>query len=134
MPSDLECVTCKLGFTVGTYHYHRNNNGFFGSTLFVCTSCGLQHRVEIPGSNQPGRFYLESMPKPLIQVPRLDGTNLMIPDDDWGNRLHVESRNGYDLTCSGCDSHGTLSDGIEPGACCPNCGDVLPRPLAEWMT
>lgn len=134
MPSDFECVTCKLGFTVGTYHYHRNNDGSVGSTLLVCTCCGLQHRVEIPESKDSDSFYLESMPKLLIEAPRLAETMMMIPDDDWANRRAVESKNGRDLACFGCSAHGTLTDVIEPGDRCPNCCDVLPRSLAEWMT
>ena len=134
MPSDYECATCKLGFSVGTYHYHRNDEGFFGSTLMVCRECGLQHRVEIPSGHEKETFYLESMPSLLIQVPRLADTMMMLPDDDWGNRQPVESRTGAELKCSGCSAHGTLVDVIEPGECCPNCGDVLPRSLADWMT
>jgi len=134
MPSDFECVTCKLGFSVGTYHYHRNANGFFGSSLLVCRACGLQHRVEIPGGTEKEDFYLESMPGLLIEVPRLADTKLMAPLENWGNRRVVKSRNGDDLTCCGCLAHGKLTDIINAGECCPNCGDVLPKSLADWMT
>lgn len=134
MPSDFECVTCKLAFSVGTYHYHVNKDGFFGSTLFVCRDCGLQHRLEIPNSTGSGTFFLESMNDLLIEPPRLAGTMLMMPDGEWCGRIAVESRRGDELLCLGCSLLGTLVDIVEPGTKCPNCGDMLPRPLADWMT
>lgn len=134
MPADFECSTCRLGFSIGTYHYHSFDDGFIGSTLLVCRETGRQHRLEIPHPDRPYDFALESMPRLLIDVPRVADTMLMLPDDDWSSRQAVSTREFSSLACHCCSQLGTLIDKIEPGVRCPNCHDVLPRPIAEWMT
>lgn len=102
--------------------------------LLVCRETGRQHRLEIPHPDRPHDFALESMPRLLIDVPRLADTMMMMPDDDWSARRTVSTRDLDALACDCCAKLGTLIDTFELGMRCPNCHDVLPRPIAEWMT
>ena len=133
MPRDFECTTCKLGFSVGTYHYHSFEGEFLGRDLLVCASCGLQHAVEIPRS--VGLPYAhESLTQPLTDCRKLDGSCLLFPDDQWGHRTFVDDRNPESLYCHYCDQRGHITIKMELGGRCPRCSEILPRPIADWMT
>jgi len=67
MPIDVECKSCKLGFSVGTYHYHSHTTGYFGRTLMVCTMCGTQHELEIPLDDSKTPYRLRSLVEPTIE-------------------------------------------------------------------
>jgi hypothetical protein len=134
MPADIECTACKLAFSVGTYHYHSFDDGYIGSTLLVCGKTGRQHRLEIPHPDRSLAFALESMSSVLIAPKRLAGTMIMLPDDDWARRRIISTRVLADIACDCCSELGTLIDAANPGMRCPNCGEILPRPVAEWMT
>ena len=48
MPGDFFCESCKLGFSVGWFHYHGDGEGYGAETLLVCSACGTTHMIQHP--------------------------------------------------------------------------------------
>jgi hypothetical protein len=46
MPTNWECESCHLTFTVGWYHYHDFSSGYSAETRLVCMRCGTMHAIE----------------------------------------------------------------------------------------
>jgi hypothetical protein len=46
MPTNWECQSCHLTFTVGWYHYHDFSSGYSANTRLVCKRCGTMHAIE----------------------------------------------------------------------------------------
>jgi len=46
MPTNFECESCHLSFTIGWYHYHDFSNGYAAKTRLVCKLCGTMHAIE----------------------------------------------------------------------------------------
>lgn len=46
MPIDLGCRKCNLSMTLGWYHYHTNDSGYWARTAFACSRCGTTHYIE----------------------------------------------------------------------------------------
>ena len=133
MPTDHECSTRKLGFSVGTYHYHSFDSGYLGRDLLVCTKCGVQHAVEVP-SDDSVPFRQESLSEPVIDCPQLAGYCLLLPDHDWGRQTASASRDPSQLHCHFCNTAGNIVSAIVAGDLCPRCGRILPKPISQWMT
>ncbi len=135
MPLDYECSNCKLGFTVGTHHYHKHDDGYFGQRSLVCFACGRQHVIEIPMRDSHMPILLKSMPELLINCDKLLGTKLLFPRAQLQNTTTIESRDTSDLRCHGCVEIGTLlSEMRRANRRCPNCKLDTLDVLTHWMT
>ena len=135
MPRDYECSNCKLGFTVGTHHYHIHDDGYFGQTSLVCSTCGLQHMIEIPMVDSTVPIRLSSMPDLLIDCEKLRGTKLLFPRSEFQNRMTIETRDTDSLQCHGCGEIGNLVSELPISKnVCPNCKSDSLETLTDWMT
>ncbi|QDT64737.1 hypothetical protein V22_19780 [Calycomorphotria hydatis] len=137
MPTDLECSECRLGFSVGLYHYHTHPDGYFGRRLLVCRDCGCQHFVEVPFSDTPAKPALESFSDLIIDCPKLCGTKLLFSQQQqqWGRRQELPDQKLSNIRCQRCNSLGNLSDTWHEEWACPNCShtDTISK-LTHWMT
>jgi len=134
MPADYECTNCNLGFSVGTYHYHAHENGYFGRTLLVCGSCGAQHSLEIPLGDSTVLFALESQPN-VLTVSKVRGSKLRVPFADWSRRAYVLNSDTHNLRCQLCTAVGTLiSEWPAQGAQCPRCTATIKDCFCHWLT
>jgi DNA-directed RNA polymerase subunit RPC12/RpoP len=134
MPRDYECSTCKLGFTLGTHHFHIHDDGYFGQTSLVCSACGLQHVIEIPMRDSGVPIRLSSMPELLIDCEKLRGTKLLFPRARLQNATTIDSRDTIHLRCHGCGASGTLvSELRRDNRTCPNCKSDALVTLTDWM-
>jgi hypothetical protein len=46
MPTELECQSCHLFFSLGWYHYHSFSSGYASMRRLVCGRCGTMHAIE----------------------------------------------------------------------------------------
>lgn len=135
MPQDLECSECRLGFSIGFYHYHIHSDGYFGRQLLVCRDCGCQHFIEVPLSDSAAKPALESFFDLLIDCPKLRGTKLLFSQQQWAHRQELSDQTLSGIRCQRCDSLGKLSDTWQAEWGCPSCSrtDTI-SVLTLWMT
>ena len=134
MPIDVECKSCMLGFSVGTYHYHSNTTGYFGRTLMVCTMCGTQHELEIPLDDSKTPYRLRSLVEPAIECEKIADHKLLFPKQNWTAQFVLESKPKDPLTCQRCGAADAVTQYLENTFACPNCGDTITGYLSSWMT
>lgn len=137
MPVDYECHGCLLAFSLGTYHYHVHDSGYFGRTLLVCVECGLQHSLEVPLPNSSVPCCLESMPDLLIDsvwTTRRGTRKVRIPFADWSRRTIVEDPLG-NHSCQKCGASPLMREWPRGGRPCPRCSEpILDEPICTWFT
>ena len=136
MPFDYECPHCKIGFSTGMWHYHGGSE-YFGRWRLLCSSCHIQHELEIPFEPQATPYRLRSLPTLAINVEKHDGTALIFPDT-WCEYRDIEGKERLDperLKCQNCDTVGSLTEvcANEPIPC-PHCGTKIEEFLCCWTT
>lgn len=134
MPSEYECESCKLTFSVGWFHYHNFSSGYGSQTLLVCTACGTVHGVEHPIRDSAVAERMQVQPGPVIDPPRLSGGRA-IHDRDCASAAPTLGRKFPELSCLHCQSVGTLrKDWPLFGAPCPKCGIKIRGAWTSWRT
>jgi rubredoxin len=134
MPLDYQCSQCRLGFSVGTYHYHSHASGYFGRTLLLCSNCGTQHAIEIPIKDDGEPYTLRSMPGPAVECETLDGFKLLFPKSEWTHPVPIPSHRTESLSCQHCGVRGTLTENVTDEWTCPNCSAPNKGYFSRWMT
>lgn len=134
MPLDYQCSQCRFGVSVGTYHYHSHESGYFGRSLIYCKSCGTQHAIEIPMHDESLPYTLRSMPGPAVDCPLLDGIKLLFPKTEWSIPLQIPDADVTMLACQHCGESGTLTERIDDVWTCPHCEASNSGYMALWMT
>ena len=134
MPIDIECSVCKLGFSVGVYHYHSHVTGYFGRTLMVCTECGTQHELEIPLDESKTPFRLRSLVEPAFECEKIAGRKLLFPRQNWREWIALKSTRKGPFTCQHCGATDAVTQCLEDTFACPHCGEKIAGYLSSWMT
>lgn len=134
MPSEYECDSCKLNFSVGWFHYHDLSSGYCAETLLVCTACGTVHSVEHPIRDAPVTERIRVQTGPSIDPPKVfEGR--AIHYRDWIGDEPTAGRKFRQLSCLHCHAVGTLRDDWPLfGAHCPKCGNKIRGSRNSWRT
>ncbi len=138
MPSEYECTSCRLTFTVGPYVGQLRTNA--GGAFLVCRACGTQHKVvNSLVSESEASYSLSGQPAPLTFFrSRTEMESPSEPTAEHGawqevqvgtfGELRVE-----DACCASCHVQGQLSTATSAEDPCPRCKQSTLRYVLGWM-
>jgi hypothetical protein len=160
MPDNFYCGSCKLGFALGWFHYHGEDDGYGSETLLVCSACGTMHSIQHPNipripvlgglfsrlgtPEKPDRLRAQS--GPCFVENAKDDVMQRLKAWEECNVTHVlrpKSKHSYmkdylelgPVQCHHCGRTATIvRDWDYYNVRCPACGQAQVSVVSQWMT